>query len=99
MPIFLSHVGAIAQCQRCQIKTPYTELREDGNIQGLYVCRREGCWDPISDFRKPPRPPDNYTLAHPRPSQSLAVTTRYIIDGNGNVITTTNNLGIEPSEK
>lgn len=70
---------AIGICARCGLTYPYTQLREDGNIKGLYVCTDSlgtgGCYDEIDPYKLPPRPPDAFVLHHPRPDLPLAVTT------------------------
>lgn len=65
---------SIGICSRCRFKVPYTELREDGNIAGLYVCRDSGCYDRINPYKLPARVPEAVALHHPRPDASIAVT-------------------------
>lgn len=60
-------------CGRCNYQCKYEELREDGNIKGLWVCRREGCYDTIDPFRLPPPPADAIALGHARPDVDLTV--------------------------
>lgn len=74
---------AIGICGRCGFKYPYTELREDGNIKGLYVCGEEGCYDQLDPYKLPPRPPDAFVLHHPRPDLPISTvpTSILIFDG------------------
>lgn len=82
MPRFLSTTGesviGLAICSRCQTKRRFSELQQDGNIQGFYVCRptiRRGCWDRYDPFREPAPPPDKLTLPFVRPDTELTVPT------------------------
>ena len=74
MPKFLDTRGnaslAIGICARCSRKFPYSDLREDGNIAGLYVCDDD--WDTLDPWRLPPRPDDRISLDHARPDVSLS---------------------------
>lgn len=63
---------AIAICDRCKFKFPYTALMADGDKPGLRVC--PDCWDIKDPYRLPPRQPEAITLRFPRPDVSLAVT-------------------------
>lgn len=65
---------AIAICDRCKMKRPYTFLVPDGNSPGLRVCVSGGCRDEMDPYRLPARQSDPLTLQHPRPDLSLAVT-------------------------
>lgn len=62
---------AIAVCDRCKIKVPYSDLREDGNIPGLMVCQSNGCHDVYDPWRLPARQAEDISLAHPRPDEPL----------------------------
>jgi hypothetical protein len=62
---------SIGICSRCKFKVPYKDLREDGNVPGLYVCQDAGCYDKLSRFKKPPRQPDAVALHHARPDVPL----------------------------
>lgn len=61
--------GAInfGRCDRCGFRTPYQELRADGDAPGLRVCGRKGCRDEKDPWKLPPRQPDVIALRHPRP--------------------------------
>lgn len=79
---------AIAICGRCGLKKPYRELREDGNIKGLYVCSDDGCYDDIDPYKLPPRQPDAFTLHHPRPDLPISTVPRTITLLDGEVLST-----------
>jgi len=64
---------ATAQCDRCHMKRPYSELSPDPNSPGVFVCER-GCSDEFDPWRLPARYPEDITLDHPRPDLSLATT-------------------------
>ena len=64
---------SIACCSRCHQKVPYTQLRMDGNIPGLWVCQDEGCYDNLNPFKKPARKADAVALDHPRPDVNLSI--------------------------
>jgi hypothetical protein len=74
MPTFIDTRGqtklAIGICARCSVKMPYSELIEDGNIPGLWVC--EADWDPLDWWRLPPRQTENITLEHARPDVNIS---------------------------
>jgi hypothetical protein len=61
---------AIGICARCSVKMPYSELVEDGNIPGLWVCEADR--DPIDPWRLPPRQTENITLEHARPDVDIS---------------------------
>ncbi len=82
MGAYSSGKYAIAICGRCGLKKPYRELREDGNIKGLYVCQDEGCYDEIDPYKLPPRSPDAFTLHHPRPDLPLVVSPNALLVNN-----------------
>lgn len=73
MPIFLDTRGkskwAIGICARCSEKMPYSDLIEDGNTPGLFVCSRD--WDPLDPWRLPPRETEDITLDHARPDVAI----------------------------
>lgn len=60
---------AIAVCDRCNFKYKNSELRDDGNSPGLYVCAK--CYDPKDPWRLPPELPDAICLKYPRPDTPL----------------------------
>lgn len=60
---------AIAVCDRCHMKMPYTALRPDGNSPGLRVCQE--CWDKKDPYRLPARQTENISLRYPRPDEEL----------------------------
>lgn len=60
---------AIAICDVCNFKYPYTELRADGNSPGLRVCNC--CFNPKDPWRLPPIQPDAISLKYPRPDTPL----------------------------
>ena len=76
MPLYLpvstkGGTTAIAVCDRCKRKVPYSELRPDGNSPGLRVCSDPGCWDNKDPYRYPARKTENISLRYPRPDEEL----------------------------
>lgn len=73
MPRFLDTRGntkiAIAICGRCSRKFPYSELVEDPNYPGLWVCPEDR--DDLDPYRLPARQTEDITLSHPRPDVAL----------------------------
>jgi hypothetical protein len=59
----------VAICDRCHFKFPIGELRPDGNIPGLMVCKED--WDVLDPYRLPPPPPDKWNLPFVRPDVPL----------------------------
>lgn len=88
MAIFAAGRYAIAICGRCGMKKAYKELRQDGNIKGLYVCGDEGCYDEIDPYKLPPRPPDAFVLHHPRPDLPISDVPSSITLIDGEVVST-----------
>lgn len=92
MPLYLNTTGlsslAIAVCDRCKMKKPWSYLVPDPNSPGLRVCP-DGCVDEFDPYRLPARQPDRITLAWARPDTSLATRPAGIIteDGNAFLIT------------
>jgi len=70
MGVFAPGKLAISICQRCGFKHPYKEMREDGNIPGLYVCAE--CYDHIDPYKLPPALPDAFVLHHARPDLKIS---------------------------
>ena len=77
MPRFLDTLGfseiAIAVCDRCKMKVPYSTLIPDHNFPGLRVCEARGCADEKDPYRLPARKTERITLQFPRPDVSVAV--------------------------
>jgi hypothetical protein len=77
MPKFLNTIGmpsvAIAICDRCHRKVPYSELRSDGNTPGLKVCKDKACWDVYDPWRLPARQPERINLRNPRPDTRIGI--------------------------
>lgn len=80
MPIFLDTSGkstlGIGICGRCSRKMSLTELRQDGNIPGLYVCDAD--WDTLDPWRLAARGPDQIALRFARPDTPLTPGTPYV---------------------
>jgi len=80
MPIFLDTTGkstlGIGICGRCSRKMSLTELRQDGNIPGLYVCDAD--WDTLDPWRLAARGPDQIALRFARPDTPLTPGTPYV---------------------
>jgi len=63
LPVRNSGTVAIAVCQRCNKKMPYSELYKDPN-NGMMVCKDDlDIYDP---WRLPARVPENISLEYPR---------------------------------
>ena len=60
---------AIAVCDRCHFKKPYSTLVADMQSPGLRVC--PDCADRLDPWRLPPRRPETITLQYPRPDESI----------------------------
>ena len=60
---------AIAMCDRCKLKVPYTTLMADGNSPGLRVCPK--CRDDKDPYRYAARQTENISLRYPRPDEDL----------------------------
>jgi len=75
MPVWLDTLGenslAIAICDRCKMKRPYSEIRPDGNIPGIRVCG-QGCSDNFDPYRLPARQSERISLRFPRPDADVA---------------------------
>lgn len=75
MPRFLNTRGrstlGIGLCSRCSRKFSLDELRRDGDIPGLYVCRAD--WDMRDPYRNGLRQPDRITLPFVRPDTSVSI--------------------------
>lgn len=66
----------IAICQRCQTKRMFSQLIEDGNINGFMVCMpaiSPGCWDTRDPMRMSAPPPDDLRLPFVRPDVNIAI--------------------------
>lgn len=61
--------AAIAVCDRCCFKYKNSDLRDDGNYPGLYVC--EECRDPKNPEKLKPIESDSICLRYPRPDTPL----------------------------
>ena len=74
MPRFLNTLGnsdiAIFVCDRCKMKRPHSEARNDPNFPGLRVCG-QGCADEIDPYRLAARQTERITIRFPRPDQPL----------------------------
>lgn len=63
---------AIAICDRCKMKRPYSFLVHDGNTPGLRVCP-DTCSDGFDPWRLPARRTEDIALRFPRPDEPLIV--------------------------
>ena len=86
---------AIAICDRCRMKRPYTELGPDPNYPGLRVCQTQGCRDQYDPYRLPPRAPDPVSMRFPRPDAPLYVDEKFVVTQTDDLINvdTTNTPG------
>ena len=84
MPMFLDTEGyasiAIAVCDRCKMKRPFSHLFPDINFPGLRVCD-EGCMDEKDPYRLPARKTERINLRFPRPDLALDVPNNQLITG------------------
>lgn len=98
MPRFLDTLGysqiAIAVCDRCKMKVPYSTLIPDPNFPGLQVCEARGCADEKDPYRLPARKTERINLRFPRPDVSVAVNPNDLVttqDDGGFIISTEGN--------
>lgn len=102
MPIFLDTRGyssvAIAVCDRCKMKRPYSVMRNDPNFPGLRVCD-QGCADQKDPYRLPARKTERIALRFPRPDLSIAVQDNNLITtGNAGYVVSTQQNTSNPSQ-
>ena len=87
MSIFLNTRGqtslAIAICDRCKMKRPYSVMRNDPNFPGLRVCD-QGCADEKDPYRLPARKTERIALRFARPDLSVAVDPNDLTTGGYN---------------
>jgi hypothetical protein len=99
MPRFLDTHGlsdiAIFICDRCRLKRPHAEARNDPNFPGLLVCA-QGCADQKDPYRLPARQTERITIRFPRPDVSVAVNPDNLTTGGygGYVISPQQNTNI-----
>lgn len=98
MPRFLDTLGysqiAIAVCDRCKMKVPYSTLIPDPNFPGLQVCEARGCADEKDPYRLPARKTERINLRFPRPDVSVAINPNDLVvtqDDGGFIISTEGN--------
>ena len=98
MPRFLDTLGysqiAIAVCDRCKMKVPYSTLIPDPNFPGLRVCEARGCADEKDPYRLPARKTERINLRFPRPDVSVAINPNDLVttqDEGGFIISTEGN--------
>ena len=98
MPRFLDTLGysqiAIAVCDRCKMKVPYSTLIPDPNFPGLQVCEARGCADEKDPYRLPARKTERINLRFPRPDVSVAINPNDLVttqDEGGFIISTEGN--------
>lgn len=74
MSLYLDTSGhasrAVALCDRCHVKVPYSTLVADGNSPGLRVCPE--CSDRLDPWRLPARQSEDITLRYPRPDDTMS---------------------------
>lgn len=84
MPLFLDTRGyssiAIAICDRCKMKRPYSVMTNDPNFPGLRVCD-QGCADQKDPYRLPARQTERIALRFARPDVSVATDPNNLITG------------------
>ena len=87
MPRFLDTRGgsdiAIFVCDRCKMKRPHAEARNDPNFPGLLVCA-QGCADEMDPYRLAARPTEKITIRFPRPDVSVAASDDFLITTGDN---------------
>jgi len=69
LPVRSQGSAAIALCGRCGFKHHYSDLVQDRDITGLYVC--EDCCDTKDPYKLPQRRVEKISLQHPRPDEPL----------------------------
>ena len=77
---------AIAVCDRCRTKMPYTKLRPDGNSPKLMVCRE--CCDEKDPYRLPARQTEEVAMQHARPDTNIATDSNLLVSEDGTFIIT-----------
>ncbi len=91
---FASGDIAIAVCDRCKRKRPYTVLVPDPNFHGLRVCGdatgNEACYDQFDPYRLPPRQTEALVMRFPRPDTSLAPSTLFLVCNDDALLETEN---------
>ena len=102
MAIFLDTRGyssiAIAICDRCKMKRPYSVMRNDPNFPGLRVCD-QGCADQKDPYRLPARKTERIALRFPRPDLSIAVQDNNLITtGYSSYVVSTQQNNSTPSD-
>jgi hypothetical protein len=102
MPLFLDTRGyssvAIAVCDRCKMKRPYSVMRNDPNFPGLRVCD-QGCADQKDPYRLPARKTERIALRFPRPDLSIALQDNNLITtGYGGYVVSTQQNNSNPSD-
>lgn len=75
---------AIAVCDRCRTKMPYTKLRPDGNAPKMMVCRE--CCDEKDPYRLPARQTEEVAMNHPRPDTAIPIESNYLLSEDGTFI-------------
>ena len=96
MPKWLDTTGmaslAIAVCDRCKMKRPFSDLSADFNFPGLRVCSH-GCKDNLDPYRLAARQTERINLRFPRPDVSVATDPNDLITGEygGYIISTEGN--------
>lgn len=82
MAKFLNTTGnsdlAVFICDRCRMKRPHSEARNDPNSPGLLVCG-QGCADEKDPYRLAARQTERITIRFPRPDASVVVDESNII--------------------
>lgn len=68
---------ALGECQQCGFRFKLAQLRSDGQVPNLLVCRT--CWDKKNEAEYPVNLSDATALYHPAPDLD-AVNSRVIID-------------------
>lgn len=102
MSVFLDTRGlasvAIAVCDRCRMKVPFTTLVSDTNFPGLRVCAERGCRDNLDPYRLPARQTERINLRFPRPDVSVATNPNELITGGYDyyVLSTEENIANPP---
>ena len=72
---------AIAICDRCRMKRPYSSMSSDPNFPGLRVCD-QGCKDNKDPWRLPARQPEKIAIRFPRPDTDIAVSGNTLATGD-----------------